>query len=242
LLAEWRTLQLLRDRSLLKEEQNWLKMKILAQALYEFALEYSPIVKDKIYEVFKLDDPESHGVAIDAFWEFLKKENSERHLCSSPLNCPMCISVDNEFNTFVNEYVNNPAFASESVMRSLMGTLIDEVWFPIKPVAFNNRVVRPGLWKSFFLVLQNCTLQLKAEFLKDTYSLFIDNEENAFNLINQKSWIRYLMPIIPTVQGFDGKKKMILTLFSDNVFLHRNSCNYKLSHFKNFIPFILQQK
>jgi hypothetical protein len=188
-------------------------MKILAQSLYEFAMEYAPILKDKMAEVFKINHPESHGLAIDLFWELLKKESSDRHMCSSSLTCPICTSIDSNFNQFVKDNLTNPQFASEAVMRSLMGTLIDDVWFPIKPIAFNNKVVRPGLWKSYFTVLKNCDIPLKAEFLRDTYSLFIDNEDNASTLISQRNWLGWILAIVPSVQGNDGN---FLIIFQQN--------------------------
>jgi hypothetical protein len=180
-------------------------MKIFAQSLYEFVIEYSPLLKTKLLDVFKINNSESHALAIDLYWELLKMESIDRHLCNSSLTCSICMSIDSSFNSFVQEILNAPEFSTDPVMRSLMGTLIDDVWFPIKPIAFNNQVVRPGLWKSFFCVLKNCEINLKTEFLRDAYSLFIDKEANAFSLIAQRGWISWILCMIPSVQGNEGK-------------------------------------
>lgn len=177
-----------------------INLKILQQVLFEFLYQYASLLKDFVLKVMEIDDPEYHALAIDLYWELLKKELSDKHMCSKSLLCSTCSKVDNSFNEFIEWYLDSYTNSSEPVLKSMLGALLDEVWHPIKPLPFDNPVVRPGIWKSFFLLLTKANESLLNDALQDAFSLLIDNSNNALDIAAQPHWIKWIIRCFPALQ------------------------------------------
>jgi hypothetical protein len=194
LLSEWKSADMKGSSKDSMSDQDSMRLKMMKQALHDVLMNYGNLLKDKVLKVFALDDSESHGLAIDLYWELLKRGLSDRHMCNSSLKCSICRRVDVEFNAFSQNYLMTSKFSTEPVMRSLLGALLDDAWHPVKPLPFNNDVVRPGIWKSYFSALTNSEESLFNECLQDAFSLILDNKQNSFDIAGQEGWVKWLIP------------------------------------------------
>lgn len=195
-LLDWKSLYCKKKEINRDEKEEHVMIDIMRQVLYEVCFNRCRSIKEKCLRVFEIENSESYGFGVDLYWEAIKSESMRTHLCYSPLICTICSSVDKQFIEFSSRYLASYQFSTDQVTRAILGALIDDVWYSVKPVAFNNHVVRPGIWKAFFIAMNNSEESLLEECLQDAFALILDNEQNAKNIMIQKRWISWFLPYL----------------------------------------------
>lgn len=168
---------------------------VMRELLFTMLLEKSTTTISKVCKVFELDDPEAHGLAVDLIWEILKYNTLKKHFCRNSLQCPVCKSVDLEMLDVTKSFLSGVRCTNREVKQSLLAALIDALWSEVKPVRpLNANVIRPGLWMSFFCALNGAGPALLEEALQDVFSVIIENEHNAFDIIAQDEILDWVLP------------------------------------------------
>eukprot|EP00475_Leptophrys_vorax_P020370 TRINITY_DN27872_c0_g1_i1.p1 TRINITY_DN27872_c0_g1~~TRINITY_DN27872_c0_g1_i1.p1 ORF type:complete len:419 (-),score=57.57 TRINITY_DN27872_c0_g1_i1:58-1314(-) len=117
------------------------------------------------------------------------------HICSNSLQCDLCIQTDDTFCNFIQQALLNVegALFSPRIRESVLAAMVDEEWSSTKPMALNQDVIRPRLWKIFWSVVgRSDPLQMETG-LQDSFCLFLENSSNASVLSKLAGWQAWLL-------------------------------------------------
>jgi hypothetical protein len=174
---------------------------------------------DKLKETFRSNDSDAHALSLDMFWELLKLQSLKSHLCSNSAHCSECVQVDQILCKWVEQYCSGEKFSS-NVKESLLALMIDSVWSPIKAIPFNQKVIRPGLWKSLFSSLQASSVSLRHETFKDFNALLLNRPDNATDLASFENWQMLIIPyLFPCFDEFQKNTALAMNIMS-TIHLH----------------------
>jgi hypothetical protein len=137
------------------------------------------------------------------FWEVLKIQSLKSHLCYDSAHCSECAQIDLILCKWISDNCGGEKFTA-AVKESLIALLIDNVWSPIKAIPFNQKVIRPGLWKSLFLSLQGSSVSIRNSTFKDINALLLNRCDNSIEFSQFRDWqlqiVPYLFPCFDEIQ------------------------------------------
>ncbi len=158
-------------------------------------MHYTIDFADKLKETFNSNDSEVHARSLDMFWEILKIQSLKSHLCNDSAHCMECRQFDSILCSWVKEYCIGEKFSS-FVKESLIALMIDNVWSPIKAIPFNQKVIRPGLWKALFIALQGSPVSMRYSTFKDINALLLNRSDNSLDFTQFTDWQLYIIPYL----------------------------------------------
>lgn len=170
-------------------EDMYLTRLIMQETLHHLIFRSPLASSSALLKVLELDNSKAHGVAVDLTWELCKARFECEHLCQSPKDCSVCKQSDAEFIRYIEKYLCCDALVSDSVMESVLGAMVDPVWFPVKPhLSMNTEILRPGLWPGFFQLLPYCNQTGYLDLLKDVFLCTYQHPENSLSLSHIPGW------------------------------------------------------
>jgi len=167
--------------------------RILLRLLFDQSL----LLENCILDLFGKTSIVSQPLAIDFYWEKMRKSLLETHFCSNSLTCPACYRADSNFLQLIETLCNlKPYLLSESIRDCLLAAMIDEEWSPMKPNALNQSVIRPRLWSGLFFMARRASAAVSKRILEDAFSMFVQNFKNAISFSSISGWQHFLLPFI----------------------------------------------
>lgn len=174
------------------------KISMLVKVLLNTGDKFSGLLK----RVFQENDAKTCSLALDLYWEILKKSVFSTHFCDNSLNCEICTRGFDAFQQFVLENCSGPRY-SAYIRNSLTSMLLDKKWSMYKPVAMSQSVICPGVWKSYFSAMKGVTDEsLIKQSLMDVSSLLIENSDNWSDLAKQENWPMWIFEL--TIPDFES--------------------------------------
>lgn len=169
--------------------------QLMTQALAFLLMGRGSGLQKRLSKVFLIREAEyAHALAVDLFWELVKRERASTHLCKDASQCLLCEKGTNALIQFVKRgLVDKGWTASVRVVASVRAAMMDEFWCVDKPVALGQKVLRPHLWELYFLVIDNSAIEDFAWFIQDA-SVLCSNPENAVNMGGLSNWEHWVLP------------------------------------------------
>ena len=201
----------------LPEQPGLLKNKMI---LYKLLIERSSMTLQKLQKVFDVESSEAHALAIDLYWQILKKSHLTSHICKTPLSCSLCAAADAQFNQFCLNHLSGSRCTSIRVKETLLGIMVDEVWSLDKPLVLNQHVLRPGIWQAYFFHMNGAGPNVLEDCLRDGFSLIINNSSNALDILAQNGWEAWILPFSVLENQIFSESVHIARTFSAQLYLH----------------------
>eukprot|EP00475_Leptophrys_vorax_P010763 TRINITY_DN17335_c0_g2_i3.p1 TRINITY_DN17335_c0_g2~~TRINITY_DN17335_c0_g2_i3.p1 ORF type:complete len:470 (+),score=110.17 TRINITY_DN17335_c0_g2_i3:55-1410(+) len=153
------------------------------------------LLKDRLAKVFEVYQPRAQTLALDLYWELLKTRARDKHLCGNVLDCNICAEADDDFVSFVRRDAFTSNCSLRAVLDSIFGAMIDDFWQEMKPIPFNQTVIRPRLWEICFEAVGRSKESDFEGFLRECFVLVLDNPQNTIALCTMKAWQSWVIPL-----------------------------------------------
>lgn len=174
-----------------KEEEQ-----IFAHVLLLLATKRNSCILERVTKVLSGSDHKAHGLAVSFVWETLRTWQIDTHLCNRILcDNPSCLHTEGIFIDFVDKFLRDFNFSNKYVIRVILSIMTTHFLDLNGGTVGKEVVIRPRLWKAFFIAIDNSNRNSFTKFINRAHSL-LQVQENALNLSKVKAWHSQFIPYL----------------------------------------------